>query len=144
MSVQLGPEYAYVDKNGDCLVPVGYKTKDNFNLRSWVNGQRSHKNTLSRERRQLLKALGFVWNTFETAWEEGYAHLKDYVDSQGDCRMPALYKTTDGFRLGGWVRVQRRVKDTLAKERKNRLEALKGWEWDIPSAQWEEGFQQGV
>ena len=95
----------YVDKNGDCLVPVGYKTKDNFNLRSWVNGQRSHKDALSPERRHLLEALGFVWNTFETAWEEGFAHLKDYVDSQGDCRMPALYKTTHGFRLGGWVRV---------------------------------------
>jgi hypothetical protein len=52
----------------------------------------------------------------------------DYVKCHGDARVPASY-TVDGYRLGGWVNVQRHAKGTLDADRTRRLEALAGWTW---------------
>ena len=51
------------------------------------------------------------------------------------------YKTTDGYKLGHWVDRRRTRKQSITPERRQRLEALKGWEWNVLSAQWEEGFE---
>jgi len=131
----------YLEENGHCRIPFTHKTTGGYSLGRWVNTQRNNKDTLSHERRNRLETLdGWVWNILEYQWEEGFDHLKAYAELHGHCRVPAKHKTADGFKLGSWVVTQRSVMDTLLPARRERLDALPDWVWDIYAQQWEEGF----
>jgi Helicase associated domain len=128
---------AYKDREGHCRVPATH-TENGFRLGAWVKWQRWRKDALSEERRKRLDELGFVWDTLEAAWEEGFSYLKAYTKREGHCRVPYNH-IENGFRLGEWVRKHRWRKDTLSEERRQRLDEL-GFVWDALEAYWEEGF----
>jgi hypothetical protein len=76
-------------------------------------------------------------------WEEGFSRLKHFSEREGHCRVPQSYKTEEGYRLGAWVNVQRRTnKKGLDRGRRQRLEALLGWDWNPILSRWEEGFSR--
>jgi predicted helicase len=87
---------------------------------------------------QSLRAY-LVAQTTES-WMFWYGLLKAFVKEHGHCRVPQRYKTDDDYRLGVWVGTQRVKKDTMDPDRRQRLEALPGWSWDVFSDAWEEGF----
>jgi hypothetical protein len=87
-----------------------------------------------------LEKLGFVWDAFETNWEEGFRHLTCYKEREGHCRVGIGHKES-GFWLGQWVSVQRRNRDALSDERRQRLDKL-GLAWDVLETNWEEGFRR--
>jgi hypothetical protein len=131
----------FSEREGHCRVPTRHKTDDSYRLGSWVNNQRTVKDTMEPDRRQRLEALpGWVWDARSDQWEEGFFHLKQFSEREDHCRVPTRYKTDDSYRLGQWVGVQRRTKDTMEPDRRKRLKALPGWVWDARSDQWEEGF----
>ena len=75
-------------------------------------------------------------------WEEGFKHLEEFVRANGNAQVPAAHECADGFDLGRWVERQRTFRNSLDAERRARLEALKGWIWDIRDhLAWEEGFE---
>ena len=128
---------AYKGRKGDCRVPVSHK-EDGFRLGLWVSNQRRLKAEIPVERRQRLDTLGFIWDINEAKWEEGLRHLKNYKNREGDCLVPQKY-TADSFRLGLWVAVQRRERESMAEQRRRKLDEL-GFIWDVNEAEWEDGY----
>src|SRR3984893_12161227 len=87
---------------------------------------------------QALRAH-LVEQTTET-WMFWYGLLETFVKEHGHCRVPQLFRSTDGFYLGRWVSNQRTSQDSLPSDRKARLDAL-GFVWDALLEQWEDGFE---
>ena len=93
------------------------------------------------ERRARFGALeGWVWNPLEAQWEDRFQALLDYVEREGNARVPARHCTPKGYNLGNWINQQRTYKDRMTTDRRARLEALEGWTWNTLEAQWEERF----
>ena len=90
--------------------------------------QRSNRDQMPTDRRHRLEALGFIWDLWADAWEEGFSKLKAFKAREGHWRVAALY-VLDGFKLGSWVNKQRTNKAHMSADRRLRLDAL-GFVWD--------------
>ena len=129
----------YKETEGHCRVPLRFKL-DGYNLGEWISHQRKTKKRMSRVCIERLDDLGFIWDPYAKAWEEGFNKLLEFKEAEGHCRVQADFKF-DGYNLGVWVRTQRGSKDTMPPERKQRLDDL-GFIWDAIEDAWEEGFKK--
>jgi hypothetical protein len=128
----------YREREGHCRVP-GSHEEDGYRLGRWVIKRRQRKRSLSKERQRRLDELGFVWDSRETDWAEGFRYLTIYKEREGHCRVPQKH-IENGFRLGQWVGVQRGNADTLSAPRRQQLDEL-GFAWDPLQTDWAEGFR---
>ena len=127
------------ETEGHCRVVIKHK-QDGFNLGAWVSNQRTKQDSMSSERRQKLDDIGFVWDPFSEDWEVGFSKLLQFQEAEGHCMVPDGFKL-DGFNLGVWLTRQRKRKDSMSPERKQRLDDL-GFNWDPKAEFWEEGFSK--
>ena len=67
--------------------------------------------------------------------------MEEFVRATGIAKVPAVYVCGDGFDLGRWAERQRAFRNSMDGERKTRLEAFKGWIWNIRDLAWEDGFE---
>jgi len=132
---------AFVEREGHASVPRSYKTEDGYSLGNWVINHRRRKNQLTPEQIIRLESLeGWVWNSREFKWEQGFSYLQEFVEKGGHARLPPSHKTEDGYNLGSWIEKQRQRKDQLIPEQITRLESLDGWVWGPREFKWEQGF----
>jgi superfamily II DNA or RNA helicase len=134
---------AYVEANGDARVSAGHSTPSGFNLGNWCLNRRRDRKTgrLDSDRIAALDALGFVWDSYQDAFDRGLAELSAYAQVHGDVRVPQRHATPDGFPLGGWCGDRRadRKAGRLDAERIAALDAL-GFIWN-PN---QEAFDRGL
>lgn len=132
----------FTELNGHCRVVQRYITADGYKLGQWARVQRNTNDRIPQDRKLRLEALpGWGWNANEDVWEDGFSYLKEFAELNGHCRSAQKHLTTDGYRLGQWIAVQRSTKDRMPQERKARLENLPGWSWNSIDDMWENGFR---
>jgi len=65
---------------------------------------RESKFDLSPDRIARLEAMpNWTWDAMSDKWEEGFCHLKEFIDLEGHAKITAEHITPDGYRLGGWI-----------------------------------------
>ena len=140
---------AYLEQHGNARPLRSYQATDGFPLGRWINIQRVayHRGKLDKDRQARLESLHptWTWDAQDGLWEDGFGHLRNYIEQNGHARVPAPYVMDDGFRLGGWANVQRTayVRGKLSPERRARLEGIDPtWSWSYYASQWEEGFER--
>ena len=145
---QTGYEHAkeFLARYGNLNVPKDFVCADGYPLYGWIVAQRTaYKNgKLSEDRERLLRAIGMIWNTNESRWDEVYAMAREYYLEHGDLNVPTRYKAADGSDLWEWVRLQREKyhAGTLAPERKRKLDAI-GMEWlSVNERKWESYYDE--
>ncbi len=136
---------AYLEREGNTLVPQDYITEDKFELGQWVSRQRQahRKGKLSKERQQLLERLPiWKWHKLDAEWEEGFKRLCEYTRRKNHTIIPIGYIGEDGFPLGKWVNVKRTCYRTgkLSVDHQRKLEQLPGWRWSQINAYWQKNF----
>ena len=131
----------YRKEYGHCLVPHNWS--GNVPLAQWVKRQRyqykllqeGKHSTMSVERRNILNAMGFVWDSHKVAWEEKFVQLVQYASQFGHCNVSG--RLPQHRPLSIWVKCQRRQrklmerneKSTMTLDRIERLDQL-GFDWN--------------
>jgi len=135
----------FVEYRGHVRPPRSFTIRG-YRLGNWVTAQRfRHDKGLDADRQRRLEELpGWTWDPLADQWDEGFRALTEYVERHGDARVPARYTSSNGYRLGAWIKKQRAAHDRgkLAVDRQHRLEELPGWTWDPHADQWEVGFSR--
>lgn len=100
----------YYKENHSISMPYNY-VYENENLGMWLGSQRNKykKNKLSKDRINLLNLLDMDWigKDSDTIWDNMFIFAKEYYDSNGNINVPFDYITSDGKKLGIWIRNQR-------------------------------------
>lgn len=140
--------WSYFNKYANLLVAYGYQSEDGFPLGRWISYLRSRKKigALPLERVEQLETIGMVWDAYTAKWELGFEHARAYYRRYGDLKVPAAYKSPDGFALGSWIVGQRKLKSPtkscvpLTQEQIDRLDSI-GFQWEKAfETQWNTGF----
>ncbi|MBF0110852.1 MAG: helicase associated domain-containing protein, partial [Magnetococcales bacterium] len=115
---------------GHSLVPSD--TPEHVRLQEWCARQRKARSLghLEQEKQDRLALLDFIWDPREVIVEEMLAHLKRFRDRFGHGNVPVSWP--ENPQLGLWLQFQRqsRLKGTLDKRRRERLDAL-GVNWNV-------------
>ncbi len=141
--LRFGELIKYKEQYGNCNVRK-HATKYN-QLADWVGKQRTYykKGNLIDMRTKRLNDIGFVWDPYESSWQEMFDILIEYKNRFGDCNVPQLWE--ENIQLATWVGTQRRqyLNNKLENDRIKCLEDI-GFMWALKEEferRWVEMFE---
>ena len=114
----------YFEHYGSLCMPINFKTingidEDNkgVNIYKWLLRQREsyRRNTLSKEKREILESLDKNFLIIDTRWYRVFTALKNRYQTYGNIKCPYSFKTSNGIDedpefgadLGRWINRQR-------------------------------------
>ena len=100
----------YFFEYGNLNVPRGYTTSSGFKLGKWIVYQRNLYKTdggLSKTQIKLLDDIKMIWDLKSYNWHVKYLKAKKYFDIHENLDVPRNFITSDGFKLGNWIKIQR-------------------------------------
>lgn len=133
----------YFENAGSLQIPKTYTGNVDNNLYQWINDQRKKylKNTLSREKIDLLEKIGMEWAPISSRWDAMYDLAKKYYEENGDLLIP-IAMVVNGENLGTWISVQRKKYNNpnhktgkLSEEQIIKLEKI-DMVWDVAEEEW--------
>jgi len=134
---------AYIAQEGHANVPDRFVTDDGFRLGTWVRSRRTDYTigSLIAARVAELNELGMVWDSLDSDYQAGVAHLRVFAAREGHANVPARFVTDDGFRLGSWVS-NRRMNYRAGKLTAARVTELNelGMVWDSLDSDYQAGL----
>jgi len=133
----------YVEEHGTAQVPNSFRNENGVNLGKWLEHQRAARSRgeLPSERIVLLEEIsGWSWQAHGRTTEFLDA-LNDFVRHFGHSRVPQVYVSPSGVKLGGWVQRTRSSRAKLDMSLITYLETLPGWVWEAREARWLENLQ---
>ncbi len=98
-----------------------------------------------RDAKDLFRKLNDV---LSTSWDTMYSYAKQYyTEHNNNLDIPKRYKTKEGYSLGSWISVQRRVyaglvDGILNEERIQKLNDI-GMIWDVRATSWNRYYDEG-
>ena len=117
--------FSYWEEYGNTNVPTNWPD----GLNNWAKSQRKDKKkgNLSEEKIKRLDEIGFVWNPYETQWEEKFSELFEYKEENGHMGISQDYPSA----LRVWINNQKSnwKRGELSNERIQKLEKI-GFEWE--------------
>ena len=143
----------YIEEFGNSKLHKDYENKNGIALGKWVSALRDrHKmdtafnrtNEYKNRVKRLEKLAGWSWDVEGDRWDEGFNHLKDYVEKFGTAVVEKKYVNEAGFKLGQWVynRQRHRNNKKFDKDKKKLLEQLPGWIWSNQAEAWDKGLNE--
>lgn len=133
----------YHAEHGHLRMLANYIAPDGYLLGNWITKQRTayNRNHLGADRIAELEKLGMIWDENDLRWREALARLVTFREQHGHLRVPQMYTSPDGYRLGQWVsnlRIQRKANTpALTATRVTELDEL-GFLWE--DTDWERGL----
>jgi Helicase associated domain len=117
----VGQLVEYQRQHGDCLVPKRYP--EDQVLGFFVSRLRNEYDRMSRDRREQLDAIGFVWDgrdaTDNAKWNDMFEQLRQYQTMHGVCNVPRSYDD----KLARWV-YRQRTATKLLPDRQATLQSI--------------------
>lgn len=135
---------AISDRNGvePCL--LGNTSEETQKLNAWLRVQRKNykEGKLSADRISKLQSAGIVLDSFNDAWETGFAYAKSYYETKGNLNVPANYVDKTGYALGSWISRNRSSAKSrkMTETQKKRLDGI-GMVWDPEDERWESMYK---
>ncbi len=125
----------YYEENHHLKMPVKY-TMAGKNVGNWLRNQRKFYKVgkLSSEKIEKLEKIKMVWDVNDNNLKIGLEHAQKYYEKYGNLAVLGDYCCADGFKLGCWIKAQRRnyTKNTISNDLKSKLNNM-GMIWDYPS-----------
>lgn len=133
----------YFNEHGNLYMDIKYMTETGFKLGYWISRLRHKKDELSEEQVSRLNRIGMVWDTEQYRFDEGLVHAKKYFTQHGDLKVPVKYVCDDGYTLGLWINLKRRLYagGKLSDENIAALEQL-GISWNPTADQWQAMYNE--